>query len=71
MISGCSMLPYDDNFTCNMAVEAGSCMSVSNNYKYLQRQQSNYGGVYSNALHDDGEIPRVIVIEGQELERKD
>ncbi len=33
IMSGCSIMPYENNFACNKGIEGGACDTVSNNYK--------------------------------------
>ena len=33
LLSGCSILPYEENFICNKGLNSGSCQSVSENYR--------------------------------------
>jgi len=39
MMSGCSLMPYKSEFSCERGKNSGICDSVSNNYKFINEKK--------------------------------
>jgi hypothetical protein len=39
LLSGCSLMPYKSEFSCEKGKNSGICDSVSNNYKYVNERK--------------------------------
>lgn len=53
IFSGCWMMPYKNDFSCNGDIGAGTCGMVRDNYNYEANKESNF--TYQNMNNSKGE----------------
>lgn len=70
MVSGCAMLPYEEEFSCNKGVGKGTCSRVSENYEMAAKigrggnKTTRSAGTYANSLTNvDDAYDKVVVME--------
>jgi hypothetical protein len=73
MMGGCSMMPYEENFSCNKNIGIGTCTSVSENYYISKRFKKESVYERYQKTFGEGDIEKetrqvVILKDGTSLE---